>query len=142
MIHSAAQTWTDVTPSHFEFVYSNNSNNYISYELPNNPINIAETGPVLSNIYVKITESYTVINSNRAYSTWDTNNTPSENDPNSNGATTNNIQNMMTHEFGHWLRLGHTGCVSATMYNFSPVGTINMITLDIADESAINWQYP
>ena len=141
-IHSAAQTWTDVTPSHFEFVYSNNSNNYISYELPNNPINIAETGPVLSDIYVKITESYTVINSNRAYSTWDTNNTPSENDPNSNGATTNNIQNMMTHEFGHWLRLGHTGCVSATMYNFSPVGTINMITLDIADESAINWQYP
>ena len=141
-IHGAAQTWTNVSPSHFEFVYSTNSNNVVSYGDTQDENALGETGGnLLLFSWSEITERWTVINSDVS---WDTNNIPDENNPDINGSTTtHNIQNVMTHEFGHWLRLLHSGCTSATMYfAITSYGEIKKITLDIADEDAINWQYP
>jgi hypothetical protein len=77
---------------------------------------------------------------------WDTNNTAIAGDPNSNGSsTTDNVQNVMTHEFGHWLFLDDikdANCNYVTMYGYIGLGEINKITLDVADKDAVSWQYP
>lgn len=142
-INSAAQSWNNVAPSHFEFVYSTNSNNVISYGQTQNQFSIAETSlsPLL--VWINIVEKSTVLNSALD---WDTNNTPDTNNPDSNGSTsTYNVQNAMTHEFGHWLDLSDIsdeGCSRVTMWHSGVPGEIKKITLENADEYAINWQYP
>jgi hypothetical protein len=51
----------------------------------------------------------------------------------------------MTHEFGHWLDLwdiSDEGCSRVTMWHEGAPGEIKKITVENADELAINWQYP
>jgi len=51
----------------------------------------------------------------------------------------------MTHEFGHWLILNDindSNCLAVTMDGTIGHGELIKIDLDIADEEAINWQYP
>jgi hypothetical protein len=132
-----------VTPSHFVFFNSSNSNNTIYYETPlGDPYYLAEVEPyVISLVYI----TYKNLRINPYYS-WDTNNTPLLNNPNSNGSsTTYNIQNMMTHELGHFLQLNHptgSSCGDVTMYESADFGEINKISLETNDMEAINWQYP
>jgi hypothetical protein len=150
-IDSAAQTWNNVIPSHFVFVNSANSGNIISYGQTSRPDYIGEAGPSIPWWWPSyISYKWAVLNSNivdvngNVYS-WDTNNTPDPSNPDFNGSvTTYNLQNTMTHEFGHWLELGHpdSTCTDATMYVYIYAGEIKKITLDAADEQAINWQYP
>lgn len=57
------------------------------------------------------------------------------------------VQNVMTHEFGHWLLLGDIkdkNCKDVTMYeSISPLNyETKKITLEAADMNGINWQYP
>jgi hypothetical protein len=70
----------------------------------------------------------------------------STSDPNHNGSTISyNLQNVVTHELGHWLFLDdidNAGCVNVTMKRTIGHGEIMKISLDANDKSAVNWQYP
>jgi hypothetical protein len=140
-IEAAVQTWNNVMPSHFIFVRQTGSSNTINYQVPDNPAWPAGTGSSPST--GPYTSAYTAMNPNIS---WDTNNTPDPNNPDSNGSTTTyNVQNVVTHEFGHWLFLADIyspSCDLVTMYYATDHGELTKITLDIPDESAINWQYP
>lgn len=145
-IHAAAQTWTYVTPSHFVFSYSAASDNLVSLGAMQDSNHGAETyeRDYILDYFRSITERDTVLNIDV---TWDINNEPIEGNPNSNGSTTTaNIQNIMTHEFGHWLDLydlsAPVSCASITMWHETTYGDISRITLEDADKAAINWQYP
>jgi hypothetical protein len=54
------------------------------------------------------------------------------------------VQNTMTHEFGHWIRLLDmgTGCEEATMYGQAVKGEIKKRSLDTPDVNGVSWQYP
>jgi hypothetical protein len=55
------------------------------------------------------------------------------------------IQNVVTHEFGHWLSLHdiyHPYCSEVTMYNSIGDGEVKKIDLEIPDINGINYQYP
>jgi hypothetical protein len=143
-IFAAAQTWNNVSPSHFELVFYPNegSNNVISYQVPPNPEFLAQVYPYYFNPFVYITEKKLDIN---PYFDWDTNNVPDNNDPDTNGTSYFNVQNIVTHELGHFLQLEDMfteSCSSVTMYRYVNPGEIKKITLDVADMEAINWQYP
>jgi hypothetical protein len=131
-IENAAQTWVDATPSHFAFHRWTQSANLIKYEEPSNPEWLA--GTVASPSAGPITFAHTKINPNMA---WDTNIPPS--------STAYSVQEVMTHEFGHWLYLHDmydATCTHVTMDHDIAPGEVIKMTLDIADENAINWQYP
>ena len=139
-IEAAAQTWNNVSPSHFSFVRQSGSSNTVRLEKPLDETKIAVAAPPISSGF--ITVGYTKINPNYL---WDVNNTPVSGNPDSNGNTdTYNLQSVATHEFGHWLYLNHSGanCTGATMYFSIVPGEIKKITLANADKNAINWQYP
>jgi hypothetical protein len=145
-IHAAAQTWNDVNPSHFTFYNSAYDDvNIIYAESMSNQYDLAVTGPAHWNNWFYITHMHTAFNSDL---NWDTNNTPNQNPftlDNNGSTTTYNVQNVMTHEFGHWLELEDTyseSCNSVTMYGNIGVGDIGKISLSIHDEDAINWMYP
>ncbi len=132
-IVSAANTWNYVTPSHFTFVRQIGSNNTVRYEIPIDPDAIAVAAPPPLEGFIVF--EYIKLNPNKP---WDTNN-------DSPSSTAFNVQNVTTHEFGHWLMLNDihsTDCAPVTMYYSISRGEIDKITLDIADENGINWQYP
>ncbi|HET6598069.1 MAG TPA: hypothetical protein VFG81_20780 [Anaerolineales bacterium] len=142
-IHSSAQTWNNIEPSHFTLVFSTTSSNIISNGQTQNQFSVAETTPSPLFSWTSITGKSTILNSSLS---WDTNNTPLPNNLESNGSTTTfNVQNAMTHEFGHWLDLwdiSDEGCSRVTMWHEGAPGEIKKITVENADELAINWQYP
>ena len=141
-ILDAKDTWNSVVPSQFLFIRQIGSPNKITYEMPDNQHVLAVSAPPVTGVvtsgYIKINPSPTIL--------WDTNNTPSSNDPDHNGSTnTYNIQNLITHEFGHWLILidiNDSSCIQVTMDHDIGFGEINKISLDTADENGLNWQYP
>ncbi|MCC6297667.1 MAG: hypothetical protein IT314_00100 [Anaerolineales bacterium] len=135
-IDEAAQSWNDVVPSHFVFVRQTGSNNVISYEQPDDPTWLAGTAAGPEPYY---TSAYTHINPLKApYSI---------SNPATNGAIS--LQNLMAHEFGHWLYLddlgSNTGCDLALMY-FSVPRSNGTATAQvypyIYDENGINYKYP
>jgi len=140
-IEAAAQTWTNVTPSNFTFVRQIGASNTVRLEVPNDESKLAASAPAPSSGF--ITSGYTKINPNYL---WDVNNTPIPGNPGNNGSTiTYNIQNVVTHELGHWLYLNDindSNCRDVTMDYSSGHGELIKIDLDIADENAVNWQYP
>ncbi len=132
-IEASADTWNNVIPSHFTFVRQIGSSNTVRYQVPNNPDNLAVSAPPPSNGFISF--EYIKINPNYP---WDINNS-------SPSSSAFNVQNAVTHEFGHWLMLidiTDSNCTHVTMYESTYLGDIGKITLDIADENAINWQYP
>lgn len=143
-IHAAAETWNNIAPSNFQFIYES-SDNIISYGETFREDALAEAGPAHENSLFYIIYKYMIINNSLSL-LWDTNNTPSSGDPDSNGSTsTYNLQNVITHEFGHWLELKDietSGCEDVTMFGSADFGEIKKITLSNADIEAINWQYP
>ncbi len=55
------------------------------------------------------------------------------------------VQNVMTHEFGHWLRLLDQGamvCSEVTMFRWIGPGETKKIDLAQSDKDGLNWQYP
>jgi len=83
-IEAAAQTWNNVTPSHFTFVRQTGSSNTIRNEVPLNSADIAGTNA--SPATGPYTSAYTKLNPNK---TWDINNS-------SPSSTAFNVQNVMT----------------------------------------------
>lgn len=140
-IEAAAQTWNNVTPSHFTFVLQDGNSNTVRLEKPNDETKLAGSSPAITSGFR--TEGYTKINPNMS---WDVKNTPVAGNPGSNGSTdTYNLQNVMTHEFGHWLWLddiNNSNCGHVTMDWSIDFGQINKIGLANQDKNAINWQYP
>ncbi len=131
-IDNAANTWTNVTPSHFVFYNSPGTNNTISYG-PVNPQNRLALTLIYASTTTPIIRVTTVISDTKV---WDASSTPA---PGS-----NSVENVMTHEFGHWLQLEDIiddNCSHVTMYHEVISQTGNM-SLDIADENGINYQYP
>ena len=140
-IEAAVQTWNNVSPSQFSFVRQVSNSNTVRYEVPNNPIKLAGSAPPIASGF--ITVGYTKINPNFL---WDVNNTPAPGNPDNNGsAITYNLQNVVTHELGHWLYLNDindSNCTTVTMDYSVGHGELIKIDLDVADEDAVNWQYP
>lgn len=139
-IHNAKDAWNDVVPSQFQFVRQIGSNNTVRYEEPINKTAIAVAAPFLSSGFM--TSSYIKINPLKDF---DTNNTPLPNNPGSNGESTFNIQNVITHESGHWVILGDItdpNCSHVTMWGGIAPGEIKKISLEIEDKNGLNWQYP
>lgn len=131
-IDSAANTWTNVTPSPFTFNNSSGTNNLISLGTLGDPGLIA-----LSSVYgtpTSVTKVDTVFNDTLPF------------DPNIPPAPdAYSVQDVMTHEFGHWLYLDDmkdASCNQVTMYHTVAFGETLKITLDSADENGINYQYP
>ena len=144
-IAAAAQTWNNVSPTLFAFVQQVGSGNFIKYQIPDHTDYVAATIPLPRKgpYVVAITKINPLKN-------WDVNNTPSSGNPDSNGSTTTyNLQNIVTHELGHWLYLddmdyymNSTDCSDVTMYRATAYGEIKKIDLDIPDMNGLNWQYP
>jgi hypothetical protein len=140
-IDASAQTWNGGTPSQFTLIRQSGNNNFVDFQETSDPTYLAETAGNISTSTDYFTERYTHINSNYL---WDVNNTPST--PGNNGSTiTYNLQNVVTHEFGHWLSLGDLGdptCSQATMYYSAAHGELIKIDLASVDVDGLNWQYP
>lgn len=140
-VEAAAEMWNNVTPSSFTFNRQIGNGNTVRWEVPDDATNLAAAkGQQLTGF---ISESWIKINPDYI---WDVNNTPNSNTPGNNGSTiSHNIQDVITHEFGHWLLLKNItdpSCNHVTMYGYFDVGEIFRIDLDIADINALNWQYP
>ncbi|MFZ5858595.1 MAG: hypothetical protein ACOYZ6_17340 [Chloroflexota bacterium] len=137
-LYNAAQTWTNVTPSPFSFVTSSQTENTISLGT------VANYVPAVTTIVYQgatILKTYTVFNNDTSNFLFDTSIPPS---PNS-----YSVQEIMTHEFGHWLSLDDVptyddgvNCTAVTMFGGVSPGETNKMTLEAADIEAVNWQYP
>ena len=129
-INNAANAWTNVTPSSFSFTNVPNTSYSISLGSVADYYTPAYTWE--SHIGSTLTDIYVVFNDDRTFDT---------SDPAS--ASSFNVQNIMMHEFGHWLVLEHVNatCLPSIMFGGVSTGESNK-TLDAADENAINWQYP
>ena len=140
-IEASAQTWNNVSPSGFTFVRQNGNINIITYQIPNDPTNIAAAKPAPDTGF--ITSGYIKINPTKLF---DVNNIPAPGTPGNNGSIdTYNLQNVVTHEFGHWLFLediNNSNCTHVTMDWSIGYGELVKINLEAADIDAINWQYP
>jgi len=114
------------------FYFSTGSDNTISKGTLANPSHIA-----LASVYATpttISKVTVVFNENMSF---DPNFPPS--------SSSYSVQNVMTHEFGHWLNLADqygSSCSEVTMYGYISLGETKKITLEDADKNAINWQYP
>jgi hypothetical protein len=51
------------------------------------------------------------------------------------------VQNIATHEFGHWSYLGHSTNTEATMYKYSEVGEIKKRSLHSDDLAGLVYLY-
>lgn len=131
-VDSAANVWTNVTPSQFVFNNSSGTNNLISLGPVPDPSYIALTSVYASE--TTITKVVTVFSDTKPF---DAGFPPA--------ANIYSVENIMVHEFGHWLYLADmydTNCAEVTMYGYSSTDETKKITLETADEDAINWQYP
>jgi hypothetical protein len=130
-IHMSAIAWTDVTPSLFAFYDSPGSSNTIRIDhIDDGSVEI--TGRVEDSTTISM--AWTIFNEEY---TFDPNNPPS--------SDKYGVQNVMTHEFGHWLRLidKYDGvCSVATMYAYVYLGESQKTDLEPPDIEGINWQYP
>lgn len=52
------------------------------------------------------------------------------------------VQNIMAHEVGHWLHLGHVNLSDHTMYTYGSMGELQKRTLACGDEDGIQELYP
>ncbi|MBL8091411.1 MAG: hypothetical protein KF758_02410 [Anaerolineales bacterium] len=131
VIEDAASTWTNITPSNFSLTRQQSSVNFIDMGIVTRPdLNIALTTTYFSgNTLVKVTTTF---------------------DENDNFELTPisgsyHVENVMTHEFGHWvwlLDIDTPGCEDVTMWHEGDYAETKKITLESADINAVNWQYP
>lgn len=131
-IYYAAQTWTNVTPSPVSFVISSSTENTISLGYIANPYLPAYT----TLLYLENTLIKTSVLFNDQVS-FDVNIPPSP--------TSFSVQEIMTHEFGHWLSLDDVygiECSHVTMFGGVSPGETNKTTLEPEDIEGVNWMYP
>lgn len=121
---AAANTWNNVgTNFYFSWMITNNKLNYAPL-LPNTTI--ASTYPDPSGD--KMIGCTVTFNKNLVWST-------------SGESGKFDVQNIATHEFGHWLRLGHSSETEATMYKNSATGETKKQTLHTDDIQGIRSIY-
>ena len=139
----AADTWTYVSGANFVFEYGGDTTATDFTDAPNdkNDImwkdkgNAGDWTNVLARTRVwywgntnEIFEADTVINEHWQ---WDTNGAPDAFD----------LQSVMLHEFGHFLKLGHVPDPEAVMYVSIPLGVIGRV-LHRNDVAGIRYIYP
>ena len=135
-IQNAANTWNNVTPSSFIFTYDSQlSNNKITKGAVANNSNIAETTvyPASSPPNTLLVAN-TVFNQNKSFTTA----LPPP-------VNTYIVQNVMTHEFGHWIFLADqysSSCSEVTMYGTMDFAETKKQSLETPDKNGINYQYP
>ena len=129
-IDNSANTWTNVTPSHW--IWTNNlvQGIYIDY------LYIDGAGNTLA-AYT----TYTSIKIDNSENWYAGTGVP--------GSTQHDLQSALTHEFGHGVGIGHTSGIycpgntnNATMCPALPKGTYYARTLEGDDRNAINTLYP
>ncbi|MBL8101642.1 MAG: matrixin family metalloprotease [Anaerolineales bacterium] len=133
-IADAADVWTNVTPSHFSLSSLYGSANFIVMGSIDEP----SLYYAMTDVYASSTTPITLVTT--TFDETDAPNFP----PASNNL---NIENVMTHEFGHWLHLEDiydSNCTDVTMYHYIPPlnGETKKITLEQADINGANYQYP
>jgi hypothetical protein len=131
-IDVSAQTWTNVASSSFVFIGR-------SYAPPNgNNIRYASDSrdfEAVTDIYAStttISKVITTLNSRYPFTIGGI-------------GDSFDVQNILTHEFGHWLNLYDmysSSCSSVTMYGYGAYGQTFKRTLDTPDINGISWQYP
>lgn len=132
-IISAAQTWNSVMSSGFILTYQTGSGNLIKCESPSNTDWIASALPAPEG---------------GPFTVSDIKLNPAKNFDNPTVYPYYDIQNVATHEFGHWIKLEHAtdpivDCSDATMYAYiGPNGETKKIDLSVYDVMGINYQYP
>jgi len=131
-IENSAETWNNVIPSHFTFTYTEGGH-------------LIDKGPVANPGWIAITYVYATSTTpiTNVSTTFNENFSFDPNIPPS--PTSFSIQNVMTHEFGHWLFLQDittSGCTDVTMWYSIPHGETSKIDLEDADKNGINYQYP
>lgn len=124
---NAQNTWNNVGANFdFSWMISNNKLYYAPLS-PNSTI--ASTSPVYSGEH--FSSCSVTFNNNLLWST-------------SSGGEVGkfDVQNIATHEFGHWLRLNHVSDTEATMYTYAQTNEIKKRTLTSDDEAGILYIYP
>jgi len=141
-IQASMQTWTDVIPSVFTFVYGGTSSSTSCANY--NGINLVcfgsmgLTGTLAQNSFWYYTVSGQIIESDVKFNTdylWATDGSASAYD----------VQNVGTHEFGHSLSLAdlyNTGDSEKTMYGYAATGETKKRSLDQDDINGISYLYP
>ena len=133
-IEISATTWNNVAPSHFTFTRT--TSGYLIDKVP-----VANSGWIAIT-YVTATTTTPIVNISTTFNeikSLDPNHPPSP--------TSHSVQNIMTHEFGHWLYLYDitaSGCSDVTMWHAVPTtgdGETKKESLENADENGINYQY-
>lgn len=131
-INTSAATWTNIGSSSFTFSNNSSSANIISKGGVANPSNIAVT--TTYGTQTTIIKDTVVFNQNKSFST---------SLPAPSGSYW--VTEVMTHEFGHWLRLKDTylsTCDVVTMYGNSVPGESLKSSLTSFDINGAAWQYP
>lgn len=138
-IESAAQTWNDVVPSHFVLNRQIGNINTISYEQTQDVSYLAGTATWSTDLPDPYYDrAYTKINPLKA--PFDFLNPPAA------GAI--NLQNLMTHEFGHWIYLDDLpsgiGCGDSIMSGVDRGNGTATSPVDLSpfDENGLNYKYP
>ncbi|MGH2536460.1 MAG: hypothetical protein ACRDHL_03610 [Candidatus Promineifilaceae bacterium] len=132
-IGASASTWNNVSTSSFVFYWSQYppaNGNYM------NRANLgAGVGGATTTTYSSgnsLTKATTTFNT---YWAWSVNGSPNALD----------VQNVATHELGHWLRLADistAGCGTVTMWSSTVYGETIKRTLHQHDKNGVAWQYP
>lgn len=128
------KTWDEGSGSNFRFYYDPGSSNSVGY------VHIDGTGKTIAQVFL----SYDINNPNHIIKAvmeydhdeqWHTD--VSSNPPN----TKFDAWNIAAHEFGHWLQLGHSTNMDATMYDFASKGETKKRTLHPDDQNGIRRIY-
>jgi hypothetical protein len=131
-IRASAQTWTNIAASSVTFS-EQSSTNYVAYGL----VDARYAALTYPGTYGQnpLTQVNTTLNS---YYVWTSNGTTGAFD----------VQNVMTHEFGHWLFLddkNDSACSDETMYWSivqGPAPETKKRTLELPDINGAAYQYP
>lgn len=136
LIESSAVTWTNITPSHFSLSRLQGSPNFIAKGTVNKPAEWIAITDITASSTTPITLVTTTFDETNSF---DVNSVPNS----------YQVENIMTHEFGHWLQLEDInipGCEDVTMWWGVPpppnAGETKKISLESADINGANYQYP
>jgi len=109
------------------------------------PRAIAVTYMTYETLSKELIEVDTVLNSNSAFTWWQNSAGEVWDSDNNSDAYDVDVQNIMTHEAGHWLVLGdlyNKPASTQTMYGISPEFELQKRSLESGDEAGIQAIYP
>lgn len=135
-IHASAAAWSSVSGSGFRLIYLPSSNNVIDQGGTDTPVQSAITAVHSYSTSLQSPIEWVETHFNKL-ATFVTHLHPGPNEY--------SVQNVMTHEFGHWVYLDdihQEGCEHVTMWYQGPPGETLRISLEFPDMEGLRWKYP